>query len=619
MDNSVGISAAPNTYAANGTGNPSQAFQPNNGAIARPDGRICIGRVGAPPRHEATSTKFYFWVPSNVVVERTQLIVCESEIAGQLYTYYALIDEVSRCSRQQGMGAEVDQSDGDLSYEPPFASDGYTYAEATILRTEPAVFTSPRERSDVLLATPDDATMAYAADEIEQSLPVGLIKNGGSHTAGPGFIDLDYLLGVNGGHMNVNGAAGRGTKSSFLLFCKWMLLEKARLEARERPSDPSRLRVVPIILNVKNFDLFFIDRKNKKFDEEKHSVTWNELEVDEPAPFQDVQFYAPQQRGGSCAIATGRNDSVFPYSWSLKDIIAEGLLMYLFADADTNDLNFSALVLDIESWLTDEQVDNDSSITRSLRSNTLEQTNFEGFLDWVGDQTGEKEEDRKLRSHHTATWRKLHRRLRRFVYESRGVLRYRDQEGNPLKVTRTDTSDPIVIDLAALASQPELQRFVVATIFRQLIDARMGTNAISGLVYLVTLDELNRFAPKGAKDPITQLIETVAAEMRSQGIILFGAQQQASKVSEKIIENSAIRVLGKSGSLELASTTWRFLSNSAREKASSLGPDEKLIIQDNFREPMHVRVPFPIWAMNPNEAESDHSDGDGDIAASFID
>jgi DNA helicase HerA-like ATPase len=149
---------------------------------------------------------------------------------------------------------------------------------------------------------------------------------------------------------------------------------------------------------------------------------------------------------------------------------------------------------------------------------------------------------------------------------------------------------------------PSLQRFVVATILRQLVDARTGAKAVPGLVYLVTLDELNRFAPKGSKDPITQLIETVASEMRSQGIILLGAQQQASKVSEKIIENSAIRVLGRSGSIELGTTVWKFLSGGARERAANLQTNEKLVMQDTFREPMLVRVPFPAWAMNPEEA-----------------
>jgi DNA helicase HerA-like ATPase len=130
----------------------------------------------------------------------------------------------------------------------------------------------------------------------------------------------------------------------------------------------------------------------------------------------------------------------------------------------------------------------------------------------------------------------------------------------------------VVIDLSSLAGAPGLQRFVVATIFRQLVDDRTGSAAQPGLVYLVTLDELNRFAPKGSHDPITQLIEQVAAEMRSQGIILLGAQQQASLVSTCVIENSGIRALGKSGAVELGEPVWRFLSDSAKRKAGTLLP-----------------------------------------------
>ena len=126
-----------------------------------------------------------------------------------------------------------------------------------------------------------------------------------------------------------------------------------------------------------------------------------------------------------------------------------------------------------------------------------------------------------------------------------------------------------MIDLSDLSGTPEIQRFVVATVLRQLVASRTGTNSISGLRYLVTLDELNRFAPKNSRDPITQLIELVAAEMRSQGIILLGAQQQASRVSDRVIENSAIRVLGKSGSLEMTQPVWRFLSDAARRKAGN--------------------------------------------------
>jgi uncharacterized protein len=599
------------------TGAQSQNRQ--RGPIRRPDGRMCVGRVGAPSQHEATSEKLFFWVPPDALVEKTQLVTCESEIAGQSFVFHAIVDDVCRQSGKKSMASEIDESDGDLSYVPPFESAGFTYASASILRTVPPVFIPPRERSEVLLSGPEEARIAYSADEIERPLVAGLIKNGGDRLAGPGMIDLDYLLGLNGGHMNVNGSAGRGTKSSYLLYINWMLLREARRQEHEFPSDPSRLRIVPIILNVKNYDLFYIDRWNRHYDPERHLADWQEAGVEQPTPFQNVNFYAPQQPGNSLAVATGRTEGVQPYSWSLSNIIRLGLFTYLFAEADAHDANFSALVLDIENLLTIEHVSNDGAISRELRTSGESPTTFEGLLKWVDEQTTASDDIRALRNHHTGTWKKLHRRLIKLTHEGRSILRYKDSEGNPLNVASADTSDPIVVDLSALAGVPELQRFVVATIFRQLKEARTGADRVSGLVYIVTLDELNRFAPRGARDPITQLIETIAAEMRSQGIILLGAQQHASRVSERVVESAAIQVLGRTGTIELNSSVWRGLSKSAQRKAECLPLDEKLIIQDNFREPMHVRVPFPVWAMNPNEVShsAPHSEGEAEAGGDF--
>jgi len=117
------------------------------------------------------------------------------------------------------------------------------------------------------------------------------------------------------------------------------------------------------------------------------------------------------------------------------------------------------------------------------------------------------------------------------------------------------------------------------------------------LRYVTMLDELNRFAPRGSSDPITRLLERVATEMRSQGVILLGAQQMASQASTKIIEMSAIRVLGRTGSAELQDRVWQSWDQSARRQAAILKIHEKLVMQPTFRQPMLVRVPFPAWAM----------------------
>ncbi|KST68011.1 ATP-binding protein [Mastigocoleus testarum] len=561
-------------------------------------GAKIIGKVASPPHKESTSEEFHFWVRRDELVEKTQIVRTESHVGGKVINFYAIVEEVYRQSRKKDIGEEFDAFDGDVDYKPEFRSEGVTFATATILRTEPPVLAPPLEQSSVFLGDENDARRAYRADEIDNSLAVGSIKNGGSAIAGPGMIDLDYLLGINGGHMNVNGVAGRGTKSSFLLFVIYQLLRKARRRAEEYPSDPNPLIVVPIILNVKGYDLFHINRWSNKYKPEEHRTDWQILGVEEPRPFENASFFAPQIPSGDTAVTTGCRSKVQSYSWSLSNIIEKGLFSYLFADDDSVNDNFRALVLDLEAHLTDEKLEKDGSVTRSLRSQSsnLPRT-FQELLDWVSDKGNR---DQLSPDHHRATWSKLRRKLFLLVNEANGILRRNDQKGNPLDLGKRQTTDPMVVDLNALTRIPSLQRFVVATILQQLINERTGTNRVEGLVYLIALDELNRFAPRGSKDPITRLIETVAAEMRSQGIILLGAQQQASKVSEKVIENASIRVIGRSGSLELSQSIWRFLSKSNQRKAAELTVSEKMVIQDN--EPMHVRVPLPPWAMNPQEA-----------------
>jgi hypothetical protein len=125
--------------------------------------------------------------------------------------------------------------------------------------------------------------------------------------------------------------------------------------------------VVPIILNVKGFDLFTIDQPNKNFDPDEHLAAWNALGVTAPQPFQNVRYLAPQMPGGAIAISTPAYGTVNPYSWSLSDIIEQNLLLYLFSERDADDINFSALVLDIDAWLTDEHVLADGTTTRHLK------------------------------------------------------------------------------------------------------------------------------------------------------------------------------------------------------------------------------------------------------------
>lgn len=545
--------------------------------------KTLIGRVASPPQLESTSDRFYFWVQRGRLVEKTQIVRAESLIDGQTIQFYGVVEEVSRRSRKRDIYEEFDESDGDVEYESEFKPEGVTYASVSILRTEPPVFTPPIERSNVYLGGEAEADSSYGFSEMTRPLAVGRLRNGGASYAGLAKIDLAYLLGDNGGHLNVTGMAGIGTKSSFLLTVVKLLLN----EAKAQP-EYETLHVVPIVLNVKGEDLMWIDRPNKEFERKKdrYKVDWDVLGV-EPTPFDGAEFYTPTQPGTDGApMIDGCNATA--YAWSLADVLAGGLFPYLFSGDDTTSPVMMALVYDIVAFLTRQD-------GTQLRSDAPAQT-WNELLNWIREQAGKKDDERDIKMHQTGTWRAIYRRLWEILAEGESIFPREARSARPLNVTRSETSSPQVIDIHALPAS--LQRFVVAAIVKQMIAARTGRNAVRGLRYLLVLDELNRFAPRNSSDPITRLLERVASEMRSQGIILLGAQQLASQVSTKIIENTAVRVLGRTGPAELQDKVWQAWDKAARRQASVLGPDEKLIMQEaTFRQPMLVKVPFPAWAM----------------------
>lgn len=546
-----------------------------------------IGRVASPPQLESTSEQFYFWVQRNQVVEKTQIVRAESSVNGRVYQYYGVVEEVNRRSRKKNIEEEFDFADGDVNYESDLKAEGVTYASVRILRTQPAVLTPPIEYSKVFLAEQADAEFAYGFSEMSRALPVGQLYNGADRFAGLAQIDLFYLLGENGGHMNVSGMAGAGTKSSFLLAMLKLLSHHAKNSKIKEP-----LYIVPVILNVKGEDLMWINHPNKSFNQKKHQADWEALNIS-PEPFTGAEFFAPADKKNPSAPAID-GCNAHAYSWGLADALERDLFLYLFADDDFSS-TMQALVYDIVAYLTDTT---DGSM--KLRNDVPQ--NWGQLLEWLRSQAGLKDADREISMHQTGTWRAVYRRLWDILSAGDGIFLRDQAHGRPLVVTRTQSSPPIVIDIHGLSTS--LQRFVVASIMKQVTETRMGRNAVRGLRYVIMLDELNRFAPKNNSDPITKLLERVASELRSQGVILFGAQQLASDVSQKVIENSAIRVLGRTGSAELQDKVWQSWDKSSKQQASVLGPNEKLVTQPGFRQPMYVRVPFPAWAMRREDIAS---------------
>lgn len=538
-----------------------------------------IGRIAAPIRFEATPNEFYFWVKRGKVLEENQIVFSESDSGGGNIRYYGVIDEIKRSSRRADMTEEYDIADGDVSYEPQFKNEGYTYAHAQVLRIEPEISTPPIERSIVSLGGEKEAKIAYGFDDMSRPMPVGLLKNGSQNFAGNGLIDLDYLLGENGGHLNVNGMAGVGTKTTFILTTIKSLQKKAEVAKQEGKP----LFIVPIILNVKGEDLMWLNKKNSRFKQEQKKE-WDALGI-AAEPFTDAEFYTPKD-----LPVHGCNSTEF--SWSLQDVLNEESLLFIFSDDDNLSTNMTALVREIVADITEKD-----GVTLKSDWKT-----WQDLIDWMGNTSN-------INTRYGAgTWWAVYRRLWKVLDEGNNIFPKDKINGKPLKIVRSKSAPPQVIDISQLPYT--LQRFVVGSILKQAVKARKSAEATPNLRYLIMLDELNRFAPRGAKDELTQLLEQVASEMRSQGVILLGAQQMASQVSTKVVDMASIRVLGRTGSADLTDKVWSVLEKQTKQMATKLSNKEKLVWQPTFRQPMLVKMPMNPWADKRDHVVSDISKED---------
>lgn len=542
-------------------------------------------------------------------------------------SFYGVVDAVTR--RFEGVHFDGDTK---LVTEGTMPAHVSYVAKVRTTRVEPEEFIPPAPGDPVRLARGDTLLRALFADRMERSIPAGVLRNGEA-----AFLNLDFIDGTKGAHINISGISGVATKTSYALFLLYSLFN-ARSGGGLVLPDAANSRAV--IFNVKGHDLFWLDRPNNRYlDSERDWAERNGLEADRygllglpAAPFESVQVRSPalaaHGRGADLLPEMQDDPRVLPYCFSLREFAADSLLPFMLtSQGDMTNLAFltdsvtgrleqlarsqktAGPWLEVDDWPAAgddapaggrigmfEEVDPEAL---SGGGSTRRLTTLAELVDYIEYRLLDADDGdgdarwyaRQPRSTREALIRRLRGAARHLGRLVRG-----DVSAAALERARPEVLDSgsqiHVIDIHSLPQAAQM--FVVGVLLRRIF-ARRETGSGDGKVFVV-LDELNKYAPAEGEGPIKDVMLDIAERGRSLGVILIGAQQTASEVERRIVSNAAVRVTGRLDSAEAERSEYRFLPASMRQRATILTPGMMMVSQPDIPTPLLLSFPFSAWA-----------------------
>jgi DNA helicase HerA-like ATPase len=536
-----------------------------------------VGRVlGSDPAHPL---EFWVGVAEDQYLQLDDIVAVTTPVPGRDdVTLYGIVDVV----RARYEGAKFD-SDVFRVAEGVLPVGIATAAHVSVTRIEPEIFVPPAPGRSVLRVKDEARDKALYFDRMERRFAAGLSREGDVI-----WGNLDFLDGTRGAHVNISGISGVATKTSYALFLLYGLFHSNVLENRHNARG--------VIFNVKGEDLMFADKPNARLDPEA-ADQYAKLGLP-CGPFQDVALWAPASQHSPFELVHSmgsRQEGVVPYVWSLREFCQDGLLRFLFAEADTETSQLSFAISVAERYLAHETRKQPKTDSHAQ----IGDERITSFADLVAHI--EDNMDTVFARGNVAEGTKgaFVRRLSAAGLAAGHLIRNLSSREEEEK-HRIDWQKRQLNVIAINNLQDRAKRFVVGVILKQLLEEKDKEGKRDPLTFVV-LDELNKYAPREGWSPIKEVVLDIAERGRSLGVILIGAQQTASEVERRVVANASYRVVGRLDAAEAERSEYGFLTTAARARAALLKPGSMFMYQPEIPVPLLLQFPFPAWATRPDE------------------
>jgi hypothetical protein len=592
-----------------------------------------IGRVVTSEDKPATAHEFFFWTaetPAAQNLDIGHIVTAEAEDA----TAVAVLDDPQRYSDLQSFLDDFYAYDGDPALEALSDRVEILVFKARVLATkhreERKKSKRPVRTGPVFFATAAAIEYSLGSEDFSGHRIPMLLHENGNETDGipqrtPLYVDGDYLLGPEAGHLNITGMSGLSTKTSHALFTIASTFQTVKEQ-----------KVAALMFNVKGADLLFLDKPvevNPDDDPElaeryeragqtglpqEDRQMYDSLGID-VQPFDNLRIFAPLRYGmedgervvhaegiparklNTLRSARGEDSCVYPVVWELGDVLPYA--GYVFEPSDMDD-KFRGFIEELRD--------------RGVRTTA----DFYGLMDEIDSYFEAASEDGKNVSswngHNHMTIAKVRNRFKVLPNKCGGLLAHGkvDHGSLPRAEGPFEDREVRVVDISQLTGIP--QDLIVTSVISKIWElAETGKLGVDKLVIFV--DELNKYAPAGNSrtSSLKDTLVDISARGRHLNLTLFGAQQFRSKVDDEVIGNAATSLYGRIGDEELTNSSYRSFSGTTREELLQLEKGRLLLRHAHYAVPVFGRFPRPPVLMGKQGTDI-FGEQRGDAATSVL-
>ena len=548
--------------------------------------RKLIGKVSATEKTPSSCDEFQFWLSDDVILSPFDIVLVQNKTDDSIT--YGVVQDILHITDGAGHISNYVSSDfGNVEISPMTRRLALSYAKVSVIHNTRENFMPVFEGSPVYTANEDDIQVALGLDNIDEAtaIPAGLMKTGNSVSV-PIKYNGDFLIGPEGAHMNISGISGLATKTSYVMF----LLKAIQYKCSED--------VAIVVLNVKGDDLLHVHQPNERITDSQRKE-WDDLGVP-CAPFDNVKYLYPYKKQKEKHYAnTALSEEDLADQFAAKQ--ASNFVYTFEHDVSKVDMLFA-------------NVDDPNYTIESILNYIDYGQEFSGDLSWADfkdklkDFCSKGSGKQNNSSILIQSWQRFRRLINNSINDdifvnSKSSARDQHQVYLSEEIMNINGGEMVVVDIAGLTEQ--LQCLVFGDIIRSVYSLKHGdydqedrtsTKPVPQKI-IIFVDELNKYAPSTSSksSPLLANLLDITERGRSEGVILFSAEQFRSAIHERIKGNCGTNVYGRTNAIEVSRPDYKFVPSVYANMMTRLKKGDLIVHHPVFKTLLKLQFPFPSY------------------------